>query len=289
MKVRELDKSKLEKLERAQKNEITEHFIYKRLSASEKNADSSRILDEIAGDELKHYGIWKSYTGRDLGPYRWKIWMYYLMSRLFGITFTIKLMESGEAQAQINYMEIARSIPDAEPIALDEDRHEEELIALLDEERLRYVGAIIRGLNEALIELSAALSGLTLALHESQLIALTGVVTGLALGATEYLASKHEEHANPLKAAFYTSGANFITVALLIMPFFVFRDYYIALAVMLSISALIILVFNYHVSVAKELNFGKSFTQMLVLFIGVSALTFLIGYIAREVFHISVH
>jgi VIT1/CCC1 family predicted Fe2+/Mn2+ transporter len=293
MQERKLDENTLNKLKRAQKNEITEHYIYKRLSASEKDAGSSRILNEIAADELKHYGIWKSYTGSDIEPSQWKIWLFYLMSRLFGITFSIKLMESGEGQAQVNYLEIARSIPDAQSVALDEDRHEEELIALLDEERLRYIGAIIRGLNEALIELSAALSGLTFALHESQLIAMTGVVTGLAmtfsLGSTEYLASKHEQHANPVKAAIYTSGANLLTVILLILPYLLLKDYYVAMGVMLGISALVILIFNYHVSVAKELNFRKSFTEMLVLFIAVSALTFLIGYIARDVFHIVAH
>jgi VIT1/CCC1 family predicted Fe2+/Mn2+ transporter len=144
-----------------------------------------------------------------------------------------------------------------------------------------------------LIELSAAISGLTLALHESRLIALTGLITGVAmtlsLGATEYLACKSEAHEHPVKAAAYTSGANLVTVVLLILPYFFIHNHYIALAVMLSIAALIVLFFNYHMSVAKDLNFKKSFAEMIALFLAVSALTFLISYAAKEIFHIELH
>ncbi len=289
----EIDGATLAKLLKAQQGEITEHLIYKRLSASEKDAGNRRILSQISRDELGHYALWKSYTGRDVGPSRWKVWLYLCFARLFGITFSIKLMERGEGDAQQYYREIAPSLPAAGSVALDEDRHEAELIALIDEERLRYIGAIIRGLNEALIELSAALVGLTLALHDARFIALTGLITGIAmsfsLGATEYLASKSEGHAHPVRAAAYTSVANLLTVLFLVFPYLVFDSYYAALGLMLCNAALVIIIFNYHISVAKGLSFRKSFAEMLLLFLGVAAVTFLIGYLARLLFHIELH
>ena len=53
-------------------------------------------------------------------------------------------------------------------------------VAMLDEERLRYTGSMVLGLNDALVELTGALAGLTLALRDAKLIALTGSVTGIA-------------------------------------------------------------------------------------------------------------
>jgi VIT1/CCC1 family predicted Fe2+/Mn2+ transporter len=289
----DLDRATLDRLLTAQTNEITEHFIYERLSASEKDKHNKRILSEISKDELKHYRVWKAYTGRDVEPNRYKVGLYVFLSRIFGITFSIKLMEKGEGQAQVNYLDIARIVPAARAISRDEDRHEDELIALIDEDRLKYIGAVIRGLNEALIELSAVLSGLTLALHDSRFIALTGIITGVAmsfsLGASEYLAGKTESHVSPVKAAAYTAGANLVTAVFLIFPYFVFENYYAALGLMLFNAALVILIFNYHISVARDLNFKRSFAEMFAIFAGVSALTFLIGYLARVALHIDLH
>lgn len=39
----------------AQKNELTEHFIYEKLSRSVKEKHNRDILKRISGDELKHH------------------------------------------------------------------------------------------------------------------------------------------------------------------------------------------------------------------------------------------
>jgi hypothetical protein len=62
-----------------------------------------KILERISGDERKHYDLWKEYTQDDVGPDTFQIWKYYLISRVLGITFGIKLMERGEPEAQTAY------------------------------------------------------------------------------------------------------------------------------------------------------------------------------------------
>jgi len=90
-----------------QKAEITEHYIYKKLALATKDSHNREILLHISKDELRHYDFWKRLTGKDIKPNRLKIWFYYMVSRVFGLTFGIKLMEKGEGQAHINYREIA--------------------------------------------------------------------------------------------------------------------------------------------------------------------------------------
>jgi rubrerythrin len=75
-----LGQATLDKLLAAQKNEITEYFIYKKLSHSEKDSENKRILGQISKDELRHYNIWKSYTGRNVRRSNVKIWLYSIIS-----------------------------------------------------------------------------------------------------------------------------------------------------------------------------------------------------------------
>ena len=147
----------------AQGNEITEHVIYDKLSKAIRNPHNKRVLKLIAKEELEHYHFWKGFTNQDVAPSRWTIWKYYLIAKIFGVTFGIKLMERGEEKAQIAYDKISKHIPAAKQIEQDEEEHEKELIELIDEERMRYVGSMVLGLNDALVELTGALAGFTLA------------------------------------------------------------------------------------------------------------------------------
>jgi hypothetical protein len=104
------------------------------------------------------------------------MWFYYLISRIFGYTFGIKLMERGEEDAQANYERLKGTIKEIEVFLQDENNHEHALIDMLDEESLRYAGSVVLGLNDALVELTGALAGLTLALQNTQLIALSGLI-----------------------------------------------------------------------------------------------------------------
>ncbi|NIW10536.1 MAG: rubrerythrin family protein, partial [Gammaproteobacteria bacterium] len=69
---------------------------------------------------------------------------------------------------QETYEEISKFVPAAKDIAKDEDEHEKQLIDLIDEERLKYTGDIVRGMNVALVELTGALAGLTLAIPNTR-------------------------------------------------------------------------------------------------------------------------
>ncbi len=104
---KELDKSTREELVRAQRNEITEYRIYRKLADYVEDEANSEIMREIAEDELEHYNFWKEYTGEEVKPSWLKVWFYYGIAIVFGITFGIKLMEQGEEDAQETYSRVA--------------------------------------------------------------------------------------------------------------------------------------------------------------------------------------
>jgi vacuolar iron transporter family protein len=270
-----------------QKTEITEYHIYKRLAKKVNSPENAKLIEQIADDELRHYHSWKKYTNEEVQPRWFYVWFYYLISVVFGFTFGIKLMEQGENTAQKNYAGISKAIPEAEKFQHEEDVHEERLINMLDEERLHYAGSIVLGLNDALVELTGALAGLTLALQDVKLIALSGLITGIAasmsMAASEYLSTRSEETSkHPVRAAIYTGIAYISTVALLVLPYLLFENYILDLVIALITAVVIIAVFNYYISVAKGESFRVRFTEMAVLSLSVAAFSFIIGYFIRQ-------
>ena len=282
----ELSKEVRQQLLDFQENEITEYHIYKKLAKSIKERENAEILEKIAEDELGHYEDWKKYTEEEVKPNKWTIWKYYLISRIFGFTFGIKLMERGEKSAQVNYDQIREYVPEVDNWIKDENEHENALIDMLDEERLQYAGSVVLGLNDALVELTGALAGLTLALQNVELIALTGLITGIAaslsMAASEYLATRSEKtDKHPVRAAIYTGIAYIFTVTILILPYFLFDNYFLDLALALIAGVVIIAIFNYYISVAQDESFKDRFVEMAGLSLSVAAFSFGIGYLIR--------
>jgi vacuolar iron transporter family protein len=280
-----------QELLKAQRTEITEYHVYSRIAKTLPVEENRRIVEEIAKDEKRHYEIWKGYTGEEVKPNTFLVWLYTTISRLFGFTFGFKLMELGEEKAQVNYEKVADEIPEARSVIQDESDHEEKLLTMLDEESLIYAGSVVLGLSDALVELTGALAGLTFAFRDVNLIALSGLITGIAaslsMAASEYLSTRSEDtEKDPVRAAITTGIAYVITVALLIMPFLLLKNELVSLAISLATSVLIIAVFNFYISVAKSQPFGRRFFEMAGLSLGVALTSFLIGVLIRNWFGI---
>jgi VIT1/CCC1 family predicted Fe2+/Mn2+ transporter len=293
VKIRVLDEETERVILNAQRNEITEFFIYEKLAQSIKDARNREVLRRISSDELKHYEFWRKYTKRDVKPDKFRIWKHFLISKIFGITFGIKLMEGGEEKAQFTYAKISGFVPDAKDIIKDEDEHEKQLMDLIDEERLRYVGSMILGLNDALVELTGALAGFTFALQNTRMVAVTGLITGfaasLSMATSEYLSTKSEGNAkNPFKAAAYTGIAYVLTVLFLIFPYLLLTDIYVCLISAILAAIIIIFLFTFYISVAKDLPFKKRFLEMAAISLGIAGLTFTIGFLLRTFLNVEV-
>lgn len=271
-----------------QKVEIYEHFVYQSLARHIKNPANKKILGQISRDELKHYNFWKKHSNIDIKPSKLKRGFYYLISKILGVTFALKIMAKREQKAQKHYKDISEKIPGAKKLIKEEKKHEQHLINMLDEERLHYTGAIVVGLNDALVELTGALAGFTLALGNTHLIALVGsiigITTGLSAGASQYLETETEKgtEKKPLKAAVYTGFSYLLTSLFLIFPFFIFINFYLALGVTLFNAFLIILFFSFYLSVTKDFSFKRRFLHMALIGFGVAILAFGIGFLVRE-------
>lgn len=276
----------------AQRTEITEYHIYRNLTRVVKDANNRGVLERIAADELRHYDYLKALTRQDVQPDRVRVAWYTLVSRALGLSFGLRLMEQGEQEAGTIYEQMGASVPDSAALHAEEQKHEEEVLGMIEEERIEYAGSMVLGLNDALVELTGALAGLTFALQNGRIIAVTGVITGIAasmsMAASGYLSAREEADArstkNPLKAAVYTGIAYIITVLLLVCPYLVLTNVYLSLAIMLATSVLVVLGYNFYITTAKGLNLWRRFSEMTAISLSVALISFLVGIVIRKGF-----
>ncbi|MBE6957454.1 MAG: rubrerythrin family protein [Ruminococcaceae bacterium] len=273
-------------IKKMQRNECNESVIYEKIARFVKDEANKQILLRIAWEEGSHCQIWEGYTGIKMKPNRLKVFWYMLLARVLGFTFAVKLMERGEGNAQEEYALLAQEVEESVQIRLQEEEHEQALLAMLDEERLQYVGSMVLGLNDALVELTGSLAGFSFALQDTKKIALSGLIVGISatfsMASSEFLSARSEGRTDALKSCAYTGVAYLFAVVLLVLPYLLLTHYLMALICMLLIVVAIIAGFTYYTSVAQDRPFFKRFGEMALISIGVAVLSFVVGILAKK-------
>lgn len=289
---KELSSKALSIVKKMQQSELTESVIYEKIAKFAKGEENKKTLQRLAKEEKNHYEIWKNYTGIEMKPQKFKILKYTLIARVFGFTFAVKLMEKGEENAQSEYELLAQEVEESIVIRQQEEDHEKALLEMLDEERLRYVGSMVLGLNDALVELTGSLAGFTFAMQNTKLIALSGLIIGISatfsMASSEFLSARSEGRKDAFKSCSYTGIAYLITVILLIAPYLLLSNYMVALGCMIAIVLLIITVFTYYTSVAQSQPFKSRFLEMAIISVTVAVVSFGVGILAKQLFGVEI-
>ena len=275
-------------IKKMQQNELTESVIYEKIAAFAKGEENRQTLLRLSREEKAHYEIWKKYSGAEMQPQKGKVVWFTLVARFLGFTFAVKLMERGEENAQEEYQLLAREVEESVSIRQQEEEHEKALLEMLDEETLQYVGSMVLGLNDALVELTGSLAGFAFALQNNRLIALSGLIVGISatfsMASSEFLAARSEGRSDALKSCSYTGIAYLVTVVLLIAPYLLLGpgQYLAALFCMLAVVVLIIAGFTYYTSVAQDQPFASRFLEMAGISISVAVVSFVVGILAKR-------
>ena len=282
-----LSPAALDIIRKMQQSELTESVIYEKIAAFAKGEENKQTLLRLSREEKAHSLIWKKYTGLDMKPERLKVLKYTMIARILGFTFAVKLMERGEENAQAEYELLAKEVAESAAIRQQEEEHEQALLAMLDEERLQYVGSMVLGLNDALVELTGSLAGFAFALQNTRLVALSGLIVGISatfsMASSEFLAARSEGRSDALKSCSYTGIAYLLTVIALIAPYLIFPEgmFIPALLCMLGMVILIIAGFTYYTSVAQDQPFKSRFLEMALISVGVAVVSFIVGILAK--------
>ena len=274
----------MKKALKQQQNEINDYALYSLLARREKELHNKSVYESIAQEEKQHYEFWKKITKKELQPSHFFLAWYILLTTLFGTSFSLKLAEKREGDAENFYKSLFDIYPEAREIYSQEMKHERELIDILHDKKLLYAGAIVLGMNDALVELTGTLSGIALAFDKSMVVGVTGAIMGIAasmsMAGSSYLEAKEnpDEELSPLVYAAYTGVSYIATTFFLVLPFFVFSSINVSLISMFVAAFIAILLYNFYISVAKDQSFLHRTVQMLFITFGVALISFTIGY-----------
>lgn len=288
------EKENLQKALKQQQSEINDHTIYKALASYQDNEKNKEVFEKIAKDEKAHYEFWVRITNRQIEAQKLVVWWYIFLVKIFGTSFALKSLEKRESGAEEFYKELFEIYPESKKIYKQEVEHEFELIDMLNDKKLLYAGAIVLGMNDALVELTGTLSGIALAFDKSLTVGLTGLIMGIAaslsMAGSAYFEAKENpsEDINPLVYSLYTGVSYILTTTILVVPFFIFEVMSYSLIMMFISAFLAIISYNFYISVAKDLSFSKRVIQMSAITFGVALISFGIGYVVKYYFGIEI-
>ncbi len=280
----------VEQARRFARASLMHYHIYDTLSSHEHDERLRDLMTELARITKDEFAFWgrKGMVRGDEARHSIFPFGYVILRRLLGVTMTTHLIINRE-RARLSHFEAYC----ADCLDLDERKAVEAMItrslALVPADKdpqFRFFSYIVLGFNDALIELTGALVGFSLALREPKIVIVAGLVTGItaaaSISASAYLEAEHESGRDPHRAAFY-SGMSYLGVgALLVAPFIITGSVFWGTAIMLVTALLLVFVLALYSSVILGKSYLHQVRQILALSLGVAFISFSVGYLLNH-------
>lgn len=279
-------------------DEFRDYMVYLALVRIEKDSNRKEILKKIASQEYEHYLFWKKLSGECIVKIsRIYIITVLLIRVIFGLTFTVKILEGHESRTIREYRSISEKLNDEdkknlEKLIRDEEEHEKYFINQIDEKILKYTGFIVLGLADAIIEITGVHAGFLGATSSTLVAGVAGLVVGFAaaisMSVASYLQAKTQTtmKSSPIFSALVTGIAYIGSVAALATPYFLLRSILHAFITSVMIAVTLTFVFTFYTSVVNEKRFSREFLESIFLILGTSLATYFFGELLGEVFDI---
>lgn len=275
--------------------ELLNYTFYQWLSQKVSNQSLRQLLLDFALEEKKHFNFWANYTAEKPRYNQFKLWLYKILAKVLGITFILRLLEQNEHKTIAVYRALADEMRGSEREALlelivSEERHEHTFLQELSEHepRLNYIGFVVLGLSDAIIEVTGVHAGFLGASHRTLAAGVAGLIVGFAasisMAAAAYLQAKQNPVVSSIRSAFYTGISYILAVVLLALPYFLVLS--VGLAFWLSIALAIGLIgsFVFYSSVVFERNFWGEFLESLLVLGGTALASYGFGELIRWLF-----
>ncbi len=254
-----------------------------------------KILQDFATEERKHYDFWRAYMGKDTDYSAFRLWWYKILVWLLGPTFVIKLLERDEHRIIESYRRLAEVMPSPQREALlsfveDEEKHEEAFLEAIGEAepRVKYVGFIVLGLSDAIIEITGVHAGFLGISHRPLVAGVAGLIVGFAasisMASAAYLQAKQNQAVSALQSALYTGFSYLLAVVALALPYFFTNSMLWAFWLSVGMAILLIIAFVYYSCVLFGRNFRSEAVESIVVLGGTTILSYGFGEVLRRVF-----
>jgi predicted membrane protein (TIGR00267 family) len=315
------------------KDEITDREFYKKLSLRAGNLHFKEKLEYLAEIENSHADFWMdrihdvSKEVKSITPRNFRVFYLLLLTRIIGKNLTINLLEKGEVESIRKYRVFLKTLTDKDESKelmniIDDEISHENIFNEMGPNRESYldkIQAFIYGMSDGLVEVLAAIAGLTAIIDNNFIIAMSGLVVGvggtISMTLGSYLSKSSEtefkirniKRENLLKdedenvynekinrekvrskSSAMTTGLSYIFgAAFPIIPFlFPIGIYSLIISIILVVS--VQAVSNSIIAIALNISIYKSAMRASTLSLIAALVTYSIGFIFHYYFHIFV-
>ncbi|MEM3742115.1 MAG: VIT1/CCC1 family protein [Nitrososphaerota archaeon] len=280
-------------------SEFRDYMVYLALLRSERDPNRKEILKRIASQEYEHYLFWRKLSGECITKIsRIHIYTILLVRIIFGLTFTLKLLEGHESKTITEYRKVMEKFVEdehrreLEMLIQDEIEHERYFMNQIDEKILRYTGFIVLGLADSIIEITGVYAGFLGATSSTTVAGIAGLLVGFAasisMAAASYLQAKAQESMknSPILSALITGLTYIGSVGALSTPYFLLKNILHAFITSVSIAIALTFVFTFYTSIVNEKKFSRELIESVFLILGTGLATYLFGEFLGEIFGI---
>lgn len=277
-------------------DEYRDHLVYRYLAFRETDSERKEILEQLSQQEEQHYQFWKDFLGGyKPRTYRFLQVFVLLLRYLFGLTFTVKFMERHEKQMIEIYRRIRPQFSGEAGVQLDqmiadEEKHESFFIGQINEGVVKYLGFIVLGLADAIIEITGVHAGFLGVTNSTTMAGVAGLIVGFAaaisMATAAYLQAKQDVERNSLISALTTGVSYILAVVSLAIPYFLIDHMLLAFIASLAMAILLTAYFTFFTAVIFERNFGKEFLESTLLTLGTALATYIFGNFLARIFGI---
>lgn len=279
-------------------DEFLDAQVYDALAKQEFDPDRKKLLLRLKEMESDHHRFLGELIGESVPPLvlsRLKVFIFLLIRRILGLTFTLKLLEIHEHQVVAGYRRWVSSVPEPykerwERILMEEEEHERAMMNEIEEAVVRYLGFIALGLSDAIIEITGVHAGFLGVAGSTRVAGVAGLVVGfsasISMAVAAYLKAKSEARTHPLPSALVTGVSYLLSVVLLALPYFVTESMVFAFVISTLIAVGMSVAFTFYVAVLQEIAFRREMIQNIGLLLGTAFATYFFGELLGKIFGI---
>ncbi len=294
--------------------ELFHEQVFGRLGAAERDPELKRILLSLSEMERAHAAEWqkllKGQAQTRPAHARFAASAVLALRRLAGVALTVKILERMELDVYARFDRdlskggITRSeLSTIERIRRAEDENERPLGArvIAHGSVLNNIRDVTFGMNDGLVEVLAAATGLGAALQAASLVFLAGFIVAvsgtLSMSAGAYLATNYEERLDTKKgpsgrsakkSAYYVGAFYFLGALFPIAPFAFGIGSYPGILLSTLITVLVLTAVSALMAIVSDVRITRSVAKTLAVSLGAVVVTIAIGAYTRTVLHINI-
>ncbi len=279
-------------------------IIFKKAAMISKDKKIRSLLIQLSKKEAYHKSLWSKFLDSKVinKNIKLKIIFYSIILRLLGLPIAIKIIEAHEKKIENEFSKLIKSEEISEEkrkiikeLFIDEINEENKikLMIIKNNRILKNIKDVIIGMNDGLVEVLAAISGIATATNSNIIVLISGLIIALSgalsMAGGAFVASDYEKQIFDKRSESYVYiGGSYVLGAMFpLFPFIIGLKGIIAVVFAIILTSIAISIVASIIAIVSNYSVMKNVSKSLLISIGSASIAILAGIILRTYFSIT--